>query len=64
MSILKAASHASESPEMRQLMSRFDVQKELFNATDSNDIYIELPAPLDNLEIPDIVDSGLIRITR
>lgn len=60
----KVASQASESPEMRELMKRFDERKEVFNPHDENDIHIDLPSPLHNLDIPGVVRKGELTILR
>lgn len=54
---------AMEIAEMRLLMSRFEAAKKIFCA-DSDDVELELPAPLHTLNIPGRVDQGLLTISQ
>jgi len=58
----KLATHASETPAMRSLMKDFDVKKKHFTVA-SPDYQLELPFPLENLDIPG-VKQGLLTIKR
>ncbi|KAH8732201.1 hypothetical protein GQ44DRAFT_766352 [Phaeosphaeriaceae sp. PMI808] len=64
LNIDKAASNASETGPMRELMKEFDIRKEQFTAFGTQDIHISLPEPLHNLSIPGVVQGGEITITR
>jgi hypothetical protein len=48
---------------MRQLMSRFEAEKKIFCA-DSDDVELELPAPLHTLNIPGRVEQGSLIISQ
>ncbi|KAH7115268.1 hypothetical protein B0J11DRAFT_471111 [Dendryphion nanum] len=58
----KISSHSTEGRAMRELMKDFDARKHLFHANYTKDINIDLPAPLNNLNIPGRVDRGEITI--
>jgi hypothetical protein len=48
---------------MRLLMSRFEAEKKIFCA-DSDDVELELPAPLHTLNIPGRVEQGSLIISQ
>jgi hypothetical protein len=52
-----------ETAEMRLLMSNFEAAKKMFCA-DSGDVELELPAPLDTLNIPGRVEQGSLIISQ
>jgi hypothetical protein len=56
-------SHLVESEAMRRLMDDFNTHKEHFGP-DSDDILIWLPAPLDGLHMPPVVNRGQLKIPR
>lgn len=60
----RISSHAAEGKAMRQLMKDFDARKVIFHSNYGQDIYLELPAPLDDLNIPGKVNEGQIIIKR
>ncbi|KAK4962668.1 hypothetical protein LTR10_000295 [Elasticomyces elasticus] len=53
--------HSIETCAMRELIKRFEVQKTRFS-TNTYDVKIDLPAPLDRLDIPDRVNEGELTI--
>ena len=57
------SSHSSETPAMRDLMQRFDERKQAFTR-ESRDQYLDLPHPLENLNVPGVINEGQITITR
>lgn len=59
----RISSYAAEGKAMRQLMKDFDARKILFHSNYGQDIYLELPAPLEDLNIPG-VNQGQIIIKR
>ncbi|KAJ8111356.1 hypothetical protein OPT61_g6033 [Boeremia exigua] len=59
------ATHAAETPAMRDLMKMFDAKKKNFTYTsESHDIRLTLPPPLQNLTIPHKVHQGLVIIPK
>ncbi|KAF3050005.1 hypothetical protein E8E11_009658 [Didymella keratinophila] len=63
MEIDHDSSHSSETPAMRDLMQRFDERKQAFTR-ESRDQYLDLPFPLENLNVPGVINEGQITITR
>lgn len=63
LDIERNATHASETPAMRILMKKFDALKKNFS-TNSREVRLTLPPPLQNLVIPNRVNQGLITIPR
>ncbi|KAF2249310.1 hypothetical protein BU26DRAFT_519428 [Trematosphaeria pertusa] len=59
----KNAAHAFETTSMRQLMRDFDTLKRDFQPNSHQDFHLDLPHPLANLDIPDVVNKGEITIT-
>ena len=59
----KITSHSTESPQMRELMSSFDREKRLFEEG-CEDVKIDLPKPLHNLNMNTRVVGGEITITK
>ncbi|KAN0102782.1 hypothetical protein V8E51_011095 [Hyaloscypha variabilis] len=53
---------AMETAEMRLLMSKFEVAKKIFCA-DSDDVELDLPAPLHTLNIPGRVEQGSLTVS-
>ncbi|KAK6406831.1 hypothetical protein LTR81_018559 [Elasticomyces elasticus] len=53
--------HSIETRAMRELIKKFEVQKTRFS-TNTHDVKIVLPAPLDRLDIPDRVNEGELTI--
>jgi hypothetical protein len=58
----KISSHATEGKQMRKLMGGFDIMKRNFSKAQP-DKKIDLPAPLDELNIENKVDDGEITVT-
>jgi hypothetical protein len=56
-------SHTVERKAMRELMDAFNAHKENFGSG-SDDIHMDLPDPLDSLDLPGRVDRGGIKIPR
>lgn len=59
--VKKISSHTIEGKQIRELMARFNLQKEHFEQ-DGKDRRLDLPHPLDNLNLPNRVDDGQITI--
>jgi hypothetical protein len=51
------------SPGIRKLLEAFEEHKHHFGK-ESRDIHLDLPAPLEHLTLPGIVDQGLITLPR
>lgn len=64
LDLYKIASHGAESRAMRDLMKDFDDRKTLFHSSYGENIYIQLPEPLEDLDIPGKVNQGRITVTR
>lgn len=62
MEMSKITSHATEGPALRDLMKAFDAWKRGFTKNFGRDIPIDLPAPLQDLDIPGKVNHGEITI--
>jgi hypothetical protein len=60
---LKFGSHDIEGGRMRALMKDFDIKKRQFTE-DFRDIRLDLPEPLDNLNLEGRVRGGEIKITK
>jgi len=60
---LKLGSHDREGPAMRELMRSFDEQKKGFT-TNFREMRIDLPKPLDKLNLDTRVRGGEIVITK
>ncbi|KAF2267873.1 actin-like ATPase domain-containing protein [Lojkania enalia] len=58
----KIASHTTEGKAMRQLMRAFDAIKTNFTGDSGEEFTLDLPEPLENLNIPGVVDFGLITL--
>src|SRR5271155_5724521 len=48
----KISAHTTEGEEMRDVMKAFDEKKKKFSQNDVRDVKLDLPKPLDNLNIP------------
>ena len=59
----KISAHATEGEQMRKLMKKFDERKKKFSRNDARDIPLDLPKPLENLNIPGKVLGGQLTIT-
>lgn len=59
----KISSHAAEGEAMRTVMKEFNERKKKFKK-DSRDMRVDLPAPLDTLNIDSRVRSGGVTITK
>jgi len=59
----KIGSHSTEGQAMRTLMKDFETLKKTFSK-DTENMHMELPYPLDNLNIPGRVYGGEITITK
>lgn len=49
---------------MRELMEGFDALKENFGESLHEELPLDLPAPLDSLTIPNVVNQGQMMISR
>jgi hypothetical protein len=58
----KISSHHTEGRPMRELMNDFNILKKKFKKG-NRDMRIDLPKPLDNLDMDNIVIGGQITIT-
>jgi hypothetical protein len=58
----KINAHTTEGQKIRAIMKEFDGYKRKF-ASGSRDMKIDLPEPLENLDIKGKVDKGLLTIT-
>lgn len=56
------ASHSIEGRAMRELMRDFDILKREFTGDTGQILQIDLPSPLDDLNIPGVVDFGQITL--
>ncbi|KAF2473069.1 actin-like ATPase domain-containing protein [Lindgomyces ingoldianus] len=63
MEMSKITSHAVEGRALRELMKNFNAQKEVFTKNYGRSISMDLPAPLENLDIPGKVNHGEITIS-
>lgn len=52
-----------EGKHMRQVIKKFDVQKRLFS-NKGGDIHIDLPSPLNTINITGRISQGDLRITQ
>lgn len=59
----KIKSHYREGPQMREVMDNFNTFKLRFHK-DHRDMRMDLPAPLDNLNMDNRVEGGQITITK
>jgi hypothetical protein len=59
----KISAHATEGGQMRTLMKKFDILKKRFK-TDTDEMTLNLPEPLNKLTIEGIVSEGEITITK
>jgi len=59
----KISTHATEGMQMRAIMQAFDRCKRRFVKNAPEMMYIDLPGPLDHLEIPGKVKEGELTIT-
>lgn len=59
----RISAHATEGAEMRHIMRQFEGHKRAFHGASSN-MLIELPNPLHNLSIDEIIDEGELTITK
>jgi len=67
LNVDKNAAYSCESTSMRALMAKFDAIKVSFPPPppSSGRVFrLDLPPPLDNLNIPDVVNYGEITIKR
>jgi hypothetical protein len=60
--VTKISSHDAEGAGMRELMRRFDMYKASF-IEGQPDMRLDLPAPLEHLQLDDRVIAGQIKIT-
>jgi hypothetical protein len=63
LDVEKFATHASETPSMRILMKEFDQKKRSFGV-EGGECKLELPAPIENIDIKGRVNQGLLTIQR
>jgi len=63
MNLEKISSHTTEGESMRELMRRFDPLKKQFHQK-HRDMHLDLPKPLDNLNLEGKVNGGEIIITK
>src|ERR1700761_7954418 len=63
LNVERTSSHATEGKAMRLLMKKFELLKKNFS-DDGRDAFLDLPHPLDNLNMQGKVDGGQITITQ
>jgi hypothetical protein len=56
--------HTSEGKQMRQLMKEFDPHKKAFSNYVRDEMLVDLPAPLDKLNMAGKIKEGELKISQ